>query len=79
MENQKHLFQLDEDVNYLNCAYMSPLLKSVEEAGIEGIIRKRNPFFIKPIHFFEIAEFTKQNIGKTYKFKFTKYCYNTLS
>ncbi len=64
MENQKHLFQLDSGVHYLNCAYMSPLLKSVEEAGIEGIVRKRNPFLIKPIHFFETAQITKQNIGK---------------
>lgn len=64
MENQKHLFQLDQGVHYLNCAYMSPLLKSVEVAGIDGIVRKRNPFLIKPIHFFETAEFTKQSIGK---------------
>ncbi len=64
MVNQKHLFQLDEGVHYLNCAYMSPLLKSVEEAGMIGIISKRNPFLIKPIHFFETAEKTKGNIGK---------------
>ena len=64
MDNQKHLFQLEPQVHYLNCAYMSPLLKSVEDAGIEGIIRKRNPFYIKPNHFFEIAELAKINIGK---------------
>jgi selenocysteine lyase/cysteine desulfurase len=64
MTTQKHLFLLDEDVHYLNCAYMSPLLKSVEEAGIQGMQRKRNPFLVKPIHFFETAEITRQNIGK---------------
>jgi selenocysteine lyase/cysteine desulfurase len=64
MQTQKHLFQLDQDVHYLNCAYMSPLLKSVEEAGIQGMQRKRNPFLVKPIHFFETAEITRQNIGK---------------
>ncbi|WP_310554999.1 aminotransferase class V-fold PLP-dependent enzyme [Flavobacterium sp.] len=64
MNNQKHLFQLEEGVHYLNCAYMSPLLKSVEEAGINGMIGKRNPFLIKTTHFFELAETTKQNIGK---------------
>ena len=52
MNCQKHLFQLPEGVHYLNCAYMSPLLKSVEESGIEGMQRKRNPISIKPVDFF---------------------------
>ncbi|WP_309608396.1 aminotransferase class V-fold PLP-dependent enzyme [Flavobacterium sp.] len=64
MVSQKHLFQLDDRVHYLNCAYMSPLLKSVEESGINGMTLKRNPFLIKTTHFFELAEITKQNIGK---------------
>jgi len=52
MKSQKHLFQLPEGIHYLNCAYMSPLLKSVEEKGIEGMQRKRNPISIKPVDFF---------------------------
>lgn len=40
---QKHLFTLDPQVHYLNGAYMSPLLKSVEEAGIQAMLRKRQP------------------------------------
>ena len=40
---QKHLFNLEEDVIYLNGAYMSPMLQSVENAGIEGIKKKRTP------------------------------------
>jgi len=52
MNCQKHLFQLPGGVHYLNCAYMSPLLKSVEESGIEGMQRKRNPISIKPVDFF---------------------------
>ncbi len=43
---------------------MSPLLKVVEEAGIKGMQRKRNPFLVKPIHFFETAEITRKNIGQ---------------
>lgn len=43
MTSQKHLFDLDPSVTYLNCAYMSPLMKSVEEAGIKGIRRKLQP------------------------------------
>ena len=52
MECQKHLFQLPGEIHYLNCGYMSPLLKSVEEKGIEGMRRKRNPISIKPTDFF---------------------------
>jgi selenocysteine lyase/cysteine desulfurase len=52
MKCQKDLFQLPEDIHYLNCAYMSPLLKSVEERGIEGMRQKRNPTSIKPADFF---------------------------
>jgi len=50
---QKHLFSLPDDLHYLNCAYMSPLLRTVEQAGIEGIRRKRNPAFISPEMFYD--------------------------
>ena len=57
MECQKHLFRLPDEIHYLNNAYMSPLLRSVEEKGIEGMRRKRNPISIKPVDFFtEVAE-----------------------
>ena len=52
MNSKKDLFQLPDDLHYFNCAYMSPLLKSVEDAGIRGIQRKRNPAEIKPADFF---------------------------
>jgi len=52
MNCQKHLFQLPEGIHYLNCAYMSPLLKTVEERGIAGMRIKRNPLTIKPDDFF---------------------------
>ncbi len=50
---QKEAFQLSEDITYLNCAYMSPLLKRVEEAGIEGMRLKRSPQIVQPNDFFE--------------------------
>lgn len=52
MQNQKHKFQIKEGVSYINCAYMSPLLKSTEQAGMEGMMRKRNPFEIPQEDFF---------------------------
>lgn len=49
---QKDKFSIPEDVTYLNCAYMSPLLKSVEMAGIEGVRSKSQPFSIAGEDFF---------------------------
>ncbi len=60
---QKNLFSLDPGVHYLNCAYMSPLLKSVEQAGIEGMLRKRNPFKVLARDYFEDAELIRKQFG----------------
>jgi len=43
---QKHLFDIPDGVTYLNCAYLSPLLGSVHEAGVRGLARKRHPWTI---------------------------------
>lgn len=56
LDCQRDRFSLPEDVHYLNGAYMSPLLKSVEEAGIEGIRSKRFPVDIVPRDFFAGAD-----------------------
>ena len=64
LSNQKHLFQLPDDIRYLNCAYISPLPKPVEEEGIQGIIRKRNPALIIPDDYFTPAEVIRKNLGK---------------
>ncbi len=53
---QKELFSLDADVHYINGAYMSPSCKSVEQAGIEGVLRKSKPYTIGHKHFFEDVE-----------------------
>lgn len=52
---QKHLFSLQPDRHYINCAYMSPLLKSVEAAGVAGLARKRDPYNITADDFFNDA------------------------
>ncbi len=61
---QKELFTLEPGWHYLNCAYMSPLLKSVEEAGISGLLKKRTPNRIRPIDFFEEAEAVRLLFGR---------------
>ncbi len=50
---QRERFSLPSELHYLNCAYMSPLVRAVEEAGIRGIRRKRDPSSITPADFFE--------------------------
>ena len=50
---QRQLFSIPDGVHYLNAAYMSPLPKRVEEAGIAGIQKKRVPSDIVPSDFFE--------------------------
>lgn len=56
LKRQLDAFDLPAGVRYLNCAYMSPLLREVETAGIEGIRRKRRPYEIGPQDFFEDSD-----------------------
>jgi len=67
MNCQKHLFQLPEGIHYLNCAYMSPLMKSVEERGIEGLRLKRNPLSIQPVDFFTGAVSVRRKFAQMVK------------
>ncbi len=53
---QKHLFSLDPDVHYLNGAYMSPLMKTAETAGLQAVLRKSRPYTVAPADFFTEAE-----------------------
>ena len=43
---------------------MSPLLKSVEEAGVQGMKRKRNPFSISPVDFFTETEILRSEFAR---------------
>lgn len=56
MPCQKDKFTLSADTTYLNCAYMSPLMKSVEEAGIRGLKLKQSPQHVGHREFFDEVE-----------------------
>lgn len=56
LPNQRHLFDISEDVAYLNCAYMSPLMHPVVEAGNNGLRRKARPWEISSGDFFTETE-----------------------
>ncbi|MDH5316101.1 MAG: aminotransferase class V-fold PLP-dependent enzyme, partial [Gemmatimonadota bacterium] len=53
--SQRALFDIPRDVAYLNCAYMSPLLREVRETGQRALARKSEPWTISPPDFFRDA------------------------
>lgn len=56
LDSQRHLFEIPEGIAYLNCAYMSPQLRSVREAGEEALALKSEPWKVTPRDFFEESE-----------------------
>lgn len=61
---QKDLFDLPKDLTYLNCAYMSPMMKKVAEVGINGVNGKRNPTSIGPDDFFNNSRALREEFAK---------------
>lgn len=61
---QRHLFSLPDGLHYLNCAYMSPLSRGVEEAGVAGIRRKRDPSRISPADFFTESDRLRERFAR---------------
>ena len=45
---QRDAFQLPRDAHYFNCAYMGPLPRASERAGVEALAKKRLPTRIVP-------------------------------
>ena len=60
---QRHLFDIPDDVAYFNCAYMSPLPRSVVEAGMAGFAAKARPWEIVPQDFFPQVEELRERFG----------------
>lgn len=53
---QRQLFDLPDDVAYLNCAYIGPLPRDAARAGEEAVRLKQHPWEIGPQDFFRPAE-----------------------
>ncbi len=53
---QRHLFDIPDDVTYLNCAYLAPQLRSRYEAGLAAMERTKAPWTITPVDFFTDVE-----------------------
>lgn len=54
--NQRDLFEIPSEISYLNCSYMSPILREAREAGEAAVARKSRPWEISPPDFFDDAE-----------------------
>ncbi len=61
---QRHLFDIPEEIAYLNCGYMSPLLKSATEAGQKALLRKSNPWDLTPKDFFTESDYARELFAK---------------
>ena len=64
LNNQKEKFRLPETVTYLNGAFMSPLLKSVEKIGHEAVSQKCLPYDIVANDFFSGTEKLRKEFAK---------------
>ena len=56
LQCQRDLFDIPSEVTYLNCAYMSPLMKTVLNAGGQGLARKAHPWELTADTFFTGSE-----------------------
>ena len=63
--SQKHLFDIPDEITYLNCAFISPQLQSVKEAGIRGVSGKSSPSKLMPQDFFTQSEPCRSLLAKT--------------
>ncbi len=64
ISNQRHLFEIPEDVTYLNCASISPQLRVVSAAGFESVKLKAKPWRITSEHWFTNAKTLRKIAGK---------------
>ena len=64
LECQRDLFSLPGDIHYLNCASRGPLLRSVEQAGIDGMRHQVSPEPLPPDRYFEAADRLRRELGE---------------
>ena len=64
LTNQKHLFQLPDEITYLNGSYMAPQLRSVEEVGIRELQKKATPYVISENDFFSEKKRLKERFAQ---------------
>ena len=62
--SQRALFEIPDDVTYLNCASMSPSLRAVTAAGIAAVRAKASPWTLRASDWFIGAEPLRALVGR---------------
>ena len=63
LSNQRDHFEIPDEVAYLNCSYMSPLLRAARVAGEAAVARKSQPWRIHAADFFDESEQARALFG----------------
>ncbi len=56
IQSTRRLFEIPDDVTYLNCASMAPQLRSVTEAGLGAVRTKASPWTLSGAEWFSASE-----------------------
>ena len=64
LPNQRHRFDIPAEITYLDCAYLSPYLDTVHQAGQVALERKRHPWTIARADFYGEVETARARFGK---------------
>ncbi len=62
--SQRDLFEIPDGVTFLNCANMSPQIRSVTSSGIEAVKSKESPWLISPPDWFSAPERLRELAAK---------------
>jgi selenocysteine lyase/cysteine desulfurase len=60
-------FELDPSVTYLNCASMSPLLKSARRAGMEALEARATPWTMTKKEWFDDSEILRELVARVFQ------------
>jgi selenocysteine lyase/cysteine desulfurase len=63
LANQRYLFDVPDDVAYMNSAYFGPRLKDVAKAGAAAMQLTGTPWRVGPADFFEPVERLRSTVG----------------
>jgi len=61
MDSQRHLFNLPDDIRYLNCAYMGPWTIEAARVIQEETLKRQQPYRFKTTNFFTPVEQLKKS------------------
>jgi selenocysteine lyase/cysteine desulfurase len=62
--SQRDLFDIPDGVAYFNTANMSPLLRSVREAGERGVARRASPWLVRSADWFDEVELLRDRVAE---------------